>query len=63
MLWGWFWGKDAVHTKVVLNHVSAPGTASGLPGTASLVRENTLELIISSPHTLKTNLVGFRGNS
>lgn len=54
--------------RLSLNHVSATGTASGLLGTAGLVRENTLQqgLIISSLYTserIKTNPVGFHGNS
>ena len=48
--------------------MSATGTAPGLPGTASLVRENTFQqgLIISSLHTSEriiTSLMGFHGNS
>lgn len=54
--------------RLSLNHVLATGTASGLPGTVSFVRENTLQqgLVISSLHTSEriiTNLVGFHGNS
>lgn len=55
MLWGdGFVGGMWCAQRLSPNHVSVTGTASGLPGIASLVRESPLRqglIISSSPHS------------